>query len=262
MENDLKNKEMSYLVGLFQTDGNLYETDRNRGKFKLELNIRDEDIIYKISNLIKYNYKISKRERITNFGESSTISITVCNINFRNLLKDWGVPAGKKSEIIEPPFHKSELSTNDYIRGLYDGDGSIGYTKNEFPFVSFVTKSEKTKDFLVDFISKITLNPKKELKRNKRDGVYNISITKEDAVIFCNEIYSEDCLSINRKYIKAQEVKKWERPKNMKRRDCQRKKWTKEEDEFIQTNSIEKCLEKLNRNEYGIKTRLWKLKKI
>ena len=260
MEEIIIDKNFSYLIGLLQTDGNLYETTRNRGKLQLELNIKDEDIIYKISELIKYNYKISKRDRVTNFGENSTITIAIHDINFRYLIKDWGVPAGKKSEIIQPPLHKTGLSINDYIRGLYDGDGSLGYTGSGFPFVSFTTQSEKIKDFVIDFISKITEKPRKEPKRNKRDNIYNILIFKEDAIIFCKEIYPENCLSINRKYINAQEIKKWIRPIAMKKIES-RKKWDKKQDEFILSNSIEDSMEVLDRTEESIKMRLWRLKK-
>lgn len=259
MESNKANNDFSYLIGLFQTDGSLSEDDRNRGKLRLELNIKDEDIIYKITKLIKYNYKINKRERITNFGKSETIMITVNDINFRNLLKDWGIPVGKKSQTISPPIHKTELSINDYIRGLYDGDGSLGYTGNGFPYVSFVTQSEAVKEFLINFISKITSKPKKEPKRNKRDNVYNIVITKEDAVAFCENIYPENCLSINRKNINAQEIKKWKRPISMKKIES-RKMWNKEQDKFILSNSIEKSMKVLNRTKESVEMRLWRLK--
>ena len=226
----------------------------------MELSIRDEDIINKICKLIKYNYKISKRKRITNFGEIETITLAVHDINFRYLLSDWGVPSGKKSETISPPLHKKELSINDYIRGLYDGDGSLGYTKQNFPYVSLTTKSEMIKDFIIKFICEITGKPLKLPQKNKRDSIYNICIFKEDAVSFCNYIYPENCLSINRKYENAQKIKKWIRPLAMKKRDGV-KKWTEDQDAFILSNSIDDSCEKLDRSEQSIEMRLWRLSK-
>jgi hypothetical protein len=255
------NKNISYLIGLFQTDGSLYETTRNRGKFQLELNIKDGDIIYKIANLIKYNYKITKRERITNFGENKTITITVHDIEFRKLLKLWGIPAGKKSEIIAPPLHIKELSIPDYIRGLYDGDGSLGLTKQNKPFMSLTTKSEDIKNFIVDYISKITNNDLKCPGRNKRDNIYNITLFNEDSKLLSETLYYENCLSINRKYEKSKEIKEWKRPAEIKKRDYQIRKWTKEQDNFILSNSIEDSMEVLDRTEESVKMRLWRLKK-
>ena len=205
------------------------------------------------------NCSISKRKRTTNFGISDSITLSANELQFRNLLKDWNVPAGKKSQTISPPLHKTELSINDYIRGLYDGDGSLGYTNNGFPYVSFVTQSEAIKEFLINFIYKITLKPIKDPKRNKRDDVYNIVITKEDAIAFCKEIYPHNCLSINRKYINAQEIKKWIRPSTMRKIES-RKKWNKEQDKFILSNSIEESMKILNRTKESIEMRLWRLK--
>jgi hypothetical protein len=259
MEKILNENDLSYLIGLFQTDGNLHETTRNRGKFRLELNIKDEDIIHKISKLIKYNFKISSRERETNFGKSSTIMLSVYNIEFREFLKKSGVPAGKKSEIIKPPIHINKFSPTDYIRGLYDGDGSLGYTSTNFPYVSFTTQSEFVKNFLIDYISEITFKNKKELTKNVRDNIYNIMITKEDAIMFCEKIYPENCLSINRKYKSAQEIKKWKRPSGMIKIE-NKKTWNKEDDLFIVTHSIVESMEELDRTESSIKNRLWRLK--
>lgn len=259
MEQTIIDKNISYLIGLFQTDGSLYETTRNRGRFQIELNIRDSDIIYKISNLIKYNYQISTRDRITNFGESKTIILKVYNIEFRNLLNHWGIPAGRKSEIIAPPLHLHNLSIIDYIRGLYDGDGSVGFSKNNIPFISLTTKSEKIKDFIIEFISKTTGTQAKTISKNKRDNIYNITCLSEDARVLSNALYYNNCLSINRKFEKAAQVKTWIRPLGIKKIE-NRKIWTKEQDNFILSNSIENSMEVLGRTEESIKMRLWRLK--
>ena len=122
------NKDTSYLIGLFQTDGNIYETTRNRGKATIELSVKDEDIIEKIKNLIPYNYNITKRTRTVSIGkydyiDKEYVAIKIYDINFRKFLIDSGVPSGKKSSIIGAPLHLENLSIRDYVRGLYDGDG-------------------------------------------------------------------------------------------------------------------------------------------
>lgn len=258
------NKDTSYLIGLFQTDGNIYETTRNRGKASIELSIKDSDIIEKIKDLIPYNYTISKRIRETKIGNydynKESICIKIYDLKFRKFLNDSGVPSGNKSSTIKPPIYLQNLSIEDYIRGLYDGDGSIGMTREDIPFVSFVTKSYEIAKFLFDYLSKLTKKPQKTLKINKRDGVYNIMITKEDAIIFCNEIYYDGCLSINRKQKKAEIVKNWIRPENMRKIDFERKKWTKEEDEYIMKNKEEDSVNNLGRTKKSIIIRKLRLK--
>lgn len=211
----------SYMIGLFQTDGSMSLDDRNRGKFQLEIAHKDEDIIYKLEKLIPYHVGIKKRSRnnILNgytYNNNKSIIMTIWDKNFRRFLLESGIPYGLKSKIIKPPLNLSNLSILDYIRGLYDGDGSLGMTSQNIPYVSFTTDSDNIGNFLVNYISKLTGKTLKIMKRNNRDNIYNIVITKEDAVNFCNEIYYENCLSLDRKYNKAIEIKKWIRPIDMK----------------------------------------------
>ena len=221
-------KNFSYLIGLFQTDGSMYQCGRNRGRFTISLSIKDEDIIYKIKNLIPYNSNINKRFKKTRFEKENgkiyeynkeIIEFRVSNLYFRNFLLTCNIPYGKKSKIIEPPLHLTGLSKIDYIRGLFDGDGSLGFTADEFPFVGFITQSEKIKDYLLDFISEITYKERKTVNRNKRDNLYNIMLSKEDAIKFCELVYYENCLSINRKYEISRNVISWIRPEEMKKRN-------------------------------------------
>ena len=216
----------SYMIGLFQTDGSMYETLRNRGKFSLSLSVKDEDIIYKLKKLIPYNSNISKRFKKTHFKRgdkiyeynNEIISFTVSNKYFRNFLITCNIPYGKKSKFINPPINLENFSKIDYIRGLFDGDGSLGFTKQGFPYIGFVTESEKIKDYLLIFFSEITSNVQKNVSRNKRDNIYNILIYKEDAVKFCKMIYYNNCLSINRKCEISKDIIEWIRPKEMKKR--------------------------------------------
>jgi len=257
------NKDTSYLIGLFQSDGNMYKGKGNKGKASIEISVKDEDIIHKIKEIIPYNYGIRKRSRNIVMKEKEylheSINITVCNMEFRNFLEINGVPYGKKSRTIDVPKSENLLKI-DYIRGLFDGDGSLGFTKKGFPFIGFVTESEKIKDFLLEFFSEITRKPKKESNRNNRDNLYNILLSKEDAVIFCEKVYYENCLSLNRKYDISKNIIKWIRPIDMKKRISENRKWLKEEDEFILNHEVEESIEILNRTEKSIKMRITRLK--
>ena len=256
-------KDTSYMIGLFQTDGNMSSYERNRGKLVLEISSKDEDIIYKLEKLIPYYSGIRKRTKNTKINGRSYrkeyISLTVCNFNFRNFLFESGVPYGKKSETIKPPLHVENLSIKDYVRGLYDGDGSLGLTGEGLPFMSFTTYSDDIAHFLNEYISKITGKPLKEIKRNNRDNIYNIMIVREDAVVFCNEVYYDNCLSLDRKYNKSIEVKNWIRPEGMI--ISNKSSWDDYQVDFILNHSLEESVEVLNRSESSIKTRLWRLEK-
>lgn len=260
----------SYMIGLFQTDGSMGEDTRNRGGLSLEISRKDEDIIYKLKNIIPYNSTVvtgkydvtitNKSGKKYEYHDVEGIGLYVYNKYFRDFLYKYGVPYGRKSKTVSPPLLINDLSKIDYVRGLIDGDGSLGFTKDGLPFVSFVTISTEMANFLTDIISEITGKPKKETNPNTRDKAYNIMILKEDAVIFCEKVYYDNCLSIDRKYNISKEIRKWVRPPEMKKVWFERRKWIKEEDEYIKNHTIEESMEKLERTETSIEMRLYRLK--
>ena len=210
------NSFMSYVYGLLQTDGNLSESSRNRGRFTIELAIRDQDILEKLQEGLEVNSYLYERTRKTNFSESSTtLKLSIFDWEFRKQLKSYGFPIGKKDQIVEPP--KETFIEVDYIRGLIDGDGSLGLTSTGIPFFGFTTKSEKMKEYICDYIFRKTGQIKK-LNRNKRDDVYNICLFKEDAQTVVKDLYYKKCLCINRKLEKSKDVLSWKRPKTMLKR--------------------------------------------
>jgi hypothetical protein len=255
--------DISYLIGLWQTDGTNYYQKGNKGKATIELSNKDSDIIHVIKHLIPYNYTISERNRIIQIKNKkynrNFISISVCDQNFRQFLINCGVPTGKKSNIVAPPLHVQNLSTVDYIRGLYDGDGSLGLTSKNIPFISFITKSTLMGEYIVDFISNTTGSPRKIINPNKRDKAYNIVVFNEDAQKIVKLLYYDGCLAIERKKTSANQIMKWKRSLNKKKKPPVIF-WTSPELEYLQTHTLEESINQLNRTEKSIKKKLWELR--
>ncbi len=248
-------EEKSYIFGLLGTDGNLYLTDRNRGKITLEVNIKDRDICEKLFSLVP-NSKLSERTRDTNYKqEYHSICFTNHQLSFRQELINFGFPLKDKTNNISIPIQT--YSERDFWRGVIDGDGSIGYTAKDIPFVSLVTKSESLKQAYCEMLLH-NFNIEKNISRNKRDNIYNIVVYKEEAQKLCEYLYSDATLYLNRKYQKAQEVLKWIRPASMKKAPM-RKAWDKEQDEYILTHSIKESIEHLKRTKKSIQSRLFRL---
>lgn len=247
---------MSYFYGLMQTDGTLYEQTRNRGRMSLEIKDVDCDIFESLNELIPCASYITSRKRKTNFGEITTVKLSIYDLEFRNMIKSFGFECGKKSDIIKPPL--SEYSEPDYVRGLFDGDGSLGITKNNIPFISFITVSENMKEYLLQFIER-TIGVKKISSRNKRDGAYNISLFSEYAQKLVSILYYDNCLSMKRKYSESNKIRQWIRPATKKRVENV-KVWTNEEDLFILSHTISESMEKLNRSKKSVQMRIWRLR--
>jgi len=254
---NLKIPEHSYFFGFAQTDGSLTKSSRNRGKLQIEINKTDLHILKSFKNLFPKIYcSISERIRSTNFKKNYiSYVIAMFDKKFRDEINKLGVPYGKKSEIISPPT--GNFCKKDYIRGLIDGDGSLGITKKGLPFISISLKSEELKNYLCETIEGIT-GERKRLARNKRDSIYNIMVNREKAQQFIRYLYYPGCLALNRKLKKAQEALRWKRPKTLKR--TSKKFWEPMEDKYILNHSVKESRNYLKRTARSLKMRLWRLK--
>lgn len=260
MEFYITNSNHSYIIGLLQADGNISECG-NKGKITLELSIKDKDILEKISMFLKCNFSIRERTRKILLKNKEYHLTSVClsffDLETRQSLKKY-IPTSKKSDKIMKP---ENILENDYWRGIIDGDGSLGFTKNGIPYISLVTCSDILANQYVDFLEQI-IGYKKITTKNKRDSAYNIMVTNENAQKIVNCLYYKDCLSINRKYNLAIDIMNWIRPIEKKKIDFSRKKWTKEEDDYILNNNVLDSMIFLERTKKSIAIRLYRLKNI
>lgn len=258
---ELTRPEHAYLFGFIQADGHLSRDPRypNKGKLQIELSARDFKLLGKLQEIIPVKTTITSRVRITNFskGEAAqTYTLLAYDLKFRQELELLGVPRGKKSKDIAPP--SLPFSEEDYYRGILDGDGSLGLTSKNYPFVSLVTASDHLKHGYLAFIKKVT-GEDLQVVRNKRDGVYNIMVTREAAQTLTKVLYYKGSVSLERKKDKANVVLCWERPKDTPRIEFSRKKWTKEEDAVVLELPPEESSLKLNRTMKSVSIRKWRL---
>jgi hypothetical protein len=205
----------------------------------IELCEKDLYILEKFKDLIKVNSTLSTRIRSTNFKKNYTsFCLNIYNKEFRETIISYGIPSGKKSNIIEPSSY--EYSEFDYWRGIIDADGSIGITATGKPFLSLATASENLAIGFSEFIYKYT-GFKNNVTRNKRDNIYNMMISQEKCQKIILLLYYKHCLSLPRKYELSKKILNWKRPKNIKIRNEERVKWSNEEKEILLKNSIEEC---------------------
>ncbi|MFI9727957.1 hypothetical protein [Streptomyces sp. NPDC052092] len=137
---DLTIPEYAYMFGFLQADGHLSQQSGRRGRLTLEISSRDIDILHAFQGLTPYNSSITQRSRSTNVAETHTSAIwRLCSLEARTTLNALGLPYGRKSKTIAPP--RGRFARRDYVRGIIDADGSVGFTSKGFPFVSLTTAS-------------------------------------------------------------------------------------------------------------------------
>ena len=250
-------KEFSFFYGLVLTDGTITTSTRNRGKIQIELSIRDRNILDKL-HIIFPESKISIRQRSTNFSQNHESCIfSLFYKKYRDYFFKQGYPKCQKAINARPP--NCEYSKCDFWRGVIDGDGSIGQIKNGDPYISLITKSEDLANSYLRLLEE-EFGIIKICNKNKRDDCYNITVKNEDAITLGNFLYGDSHLYLDRKYQKYQQNLSWKRTKNK----ITRKYWSKEDDNFILSNSIDNSMMKLNRSRSSIacrKNRLIKFNK-
>ncbi|MEU2449446.1 hypothetical protein ABZ605_05255 [Streptomyces sp. NPDC012765] len=255
---DLTDPRYAYVFGFLQADGHLSQQSRQRGCLALELNARDIDLLREFQRLTPHNSSITERNRATNFAPAShTATWSLYNREARAIVNHLGIPYGRKSKTIAPP--RVDFSRRDYIRGVIDADGSVGYTGKGFPFLSLTTASTAIGAYLCHYAKKVT-GAERTIKRNARDGVYNILYTNEPAVELASHLYYEDCLALERKKASAGSMITWIRPANMPRM-TPRRRWTLAEDlKLLDIGDAAAAAVELGRTESGCRQRLTRLR--
>lgn len=255
---DLEDPRYAYMFGFLQADGHLSQQSRQRGRLTVELNVRDVGLLREFQQLTPYNSSLTERTRSTNFAASSHTAIwATCAQEARTIVNGLGIPYGRKSRTITPP--RVTFSRPDYVRGVIDADGSVGFTGKGLPFVSLTTASTAIGAYLCHYAKKIT-GAARTIKRNARDGVYNIIYTNEAAVELASHLYYDGCLSLERKRTAAKSLTDWARPADMPRGTPSRR-WILAEDlKLLEVGDATAAAVELGRTESGCRQRLTRLR--
>jgi hypothetical protein len=255
---DLTIPQYAYMFGFLQADGHLAKGTRRKGRLTVEISAQDVDLLHQFQRLTPFYSSITERSRSTNFSESHrSATWSLCSLEARTRLNELGLPYGRKSMTISPP--QGEFARPDYLRGILDADGSVGYTAKGFPFVSLTTASTAIGAYLCRYAQEIT-GAERTAKRNTRDGVYNIMYAMEAAQSLVAHLYYPGCLALERKRVAADSLASWKRPAGM-RVAYTKRPWTAHEDRLLlELNSPKAAAEKLGRTAQSCSLRIWRLR--
>ncbi|MFI2203907.1 LAGLIDADG family homing endonuclease [Streptomyces sp. NPDC020192] len=254
---DLTVPEYAYMFGFLQADGHLSQQSRQRGRLAVEISAQDIDLLREFQKLTPYNSSITERTRSTNFAETHNAAVwSLCSLEARTRINELGLPYGRKSKTIGPP--DVEFSRRDYLRGLIDADGSVGFTSKGFPFVSLTTASDAIASCLRDYARDVS-GAERILKRNARDDIYNIFYTGKAAQALTSRLYYPDGLSLGRKQAVADRITNWVRPP-AKKPGPERIEWTSDKDRILlSAPTIDDACAELGHSQNACRARLTKL---
>jgi len=186
--------DKAYFLGLFYTDG--YVTNKTN-RVGIELNIKDKYILEELLKCLDSNLNVKERKRKNSFDNNKNIYVCSILINNKKLHTDL-INLGclpSKSKIIKLPNNNQvpEKFFWHFLRGVIDGDGSIGLyncsdKKYKKPHISICSGS---KDFIYDLHKKLK-SYGFDLIITKKNNLYRLISEKQDIVFgIINKLYKD-----------------------------------------------------------------------
>lgn len=193
--------EMAYVLGLLMTDGCLNRV--KNGSYRISLCLNDKELLQEVAKTI---------------GSEHTIALSKCQNGLyififgrekiaQDLIK-LGMRPKKSLNLKFPDVPKEYL--RDFIRGVFDGDGSVFYSKSKnSPLVSkFVSGAENFILGIKNALESLGMSKKRLYLEKRKNPVYYIRYCHNDSLNLFKILYEglRDNLYLKRKYDKFNAV--------------------------------------------------------
>ena len=191
-------EEKAYWLGFIFADGSLHKDKQ----LTIELDIKDYDHIVKFESAIKRNkipYTYKRRRG------NETVKAVVFGKEFCGYLMQYGLHAKKANDCVFPKNIPKYLIRH-FIRGYFDGDGSIFMRSRDKKYRWSVLSFSGTLDMLQN-IHKAIPTHMKMLLEFKQNMNWELKVSKRaNLVAWYRWLYSDVHIYLDRKYSKWQEV--------------------------------------------------------
>ena len=193
--------KMAYVLGFIAADGNICHSGRAH---TLHIACDDQDIIEKIKSVIEYKGPIHQKPRIN--GKIS-YSLRICDPIIFQDLNSLGITERKSLTLIPPKIPQDFV--RHFIRGYFDGDGSVSLRNIKYPsklIVDVYTASLAMGSFLHRVLS-LTLKDFYKGKlhtglAHQKTPYYDVRLGHKAAVRLFDYMYKDADLYMERKFQK------------------------------------------------------------
>jgi hypothetical protein len=185
-----------YVAGWIASDGH------NAGKYwVITQNVDDIDVLKRIQRIVRESVlKVWKRK--SGYGRKDMAVLRRASPDDCSLLSsEWGIPRGKKSYRLTFPS-KSRPDTWMYLRGMFEGDGTISSEGGRYPRAQIISNAAWCHECKAFLLSEGICSYISEDKRHP--GLSNIIIRRRNHVHkFMSSLYRrEPSLRMTRKFSK------------------------------------------------------------
>lgn len=200
---NIDTEEKAYWLGFMFADGYIVNHENRYGEDSFGLTLAEDSL----DSIEKFKKSLHATNPIL-YDNSKSIGQPLAKIVLTsqktvNDLIDKGC-VKQKSLILQPPKKVPEKLLSHFIRGFFDGDGSLmKYNSNNYPSyqIEFTTTYEMA-IWLRDIFGKGDVH-----KEKRRDFTWYYSIGGNRQVLdICHYMYDEATIWMNRKYARYQEL--------------------------------------------------------
>lgn len=225
--NEITTENQAYFLGFMYADGNVH---KENDFIKIAVHERDVDVLKKIIGLLFINcepkisseikfVEIENEDGSTSKKETVYKYFTCTSFQLKEDLIRHGCVTNKTFKLELPLKHIKKELFHHFLRGLYDGDGSIAFCKsgNNEKIVSDLTGFKPLLLEIKEYYEK-ELNLTSYLYPKKNPDVAQLQISAQaDVVKILKYLYKDSTIYLNRKYKKHLETFEKLEPKIQKR---------------------------------------------
>lgn len=201
--------EKAYWLGFIYADGNVTRR-KNADKFQIKLCNDDIEHLIKLRSCLSSTHSIGRYTQACAYGEIRYCSFGIANQHLVDTLITKGVTYKKTLHL---QFPSSEIVPDNllwhFIRGYFDGDGSICWTNNKNKQCG-VFSIVGVKDFLAPLLERIkkVVSTHVELYSYKNHPhIYEIRIGGRNLLtVLYKYLYTDAIVFLERKYKKFSEI--------------------------------------------------------
>lgn len=187
--------EMAYVLGLIVTDGNVnYSKSATNTEYLqggLTFCQKDIELVKKFSQLIGFDSEIEYRKE--RFDEKTAAGALYCiHINSNDLLvqlEKLGITPKKSMSVKFPDMPKEYL--RHFIRGCWDGDGTVYIENNGRIRASFISGSKSFIENLMEYLEDFGLSNRKLYEHNHSRAYYFRYVSDDDCFKLFNLLYKD-----------------------------------------------------------------------
>ncbi len=214
---DIDTEEKAYLLGLIASDGHIRHT---HNQHKIQITLTDLELLEKFKKCINANNKIdSYREKGTHQIQNR---LTISSVEMIHDLERYKL-SGRKSRRTHIPKEIPYNLIKHFIRGYFDGDGSISIDKRRRNFVT-ATITSSSQEMLQQIQShlkenNLIRNGKDFIEADNRGNCWYIRLSKREEILnFLGFMYKDSLIFMERKMKRYLEF--LDRPIRIKPNSC------------------------------------------